>query len=1117
MVFRPLIGMFFLPILLAFSFQVFAAETDAADANEEAATEEDKEDPKWDVSSDENYTGEVSIDTTETTWSNVSVSPDGQTLIFDMLGDIYSVSINGGEAVALTAGIEWNYQPTFSPDGSRIAFISDRAGGDNIWIMNADGSDPKAVTDEDEHLVHNPYWSPDGEFLVGRKGFYSTRSIMAGEIWMFHAGGGNGVNLVKRPNDESDQKSRSEPAFSPDGQYVYYSADVTPGRNFEYNKNSLGALFAIKRLELATGETQTIVSGAGGAIRPTPSPDGKSIAYLKRRMGLVTQLMVKDLESGLERLVFDGFERDLQESSGTEGNAPAIDWLPDGKSIVFWTAGKFHRVNVSDGSVTDIPVHITTTKKVRPALRYKVQVAADKFQARAIRWASHTPDQQQVVFQALGYIWVRDSDSGEQRRLTSQTDHYEFYPVISPDGRSVLYTTWNDQQLGSVRIRSLKGRKPTQVTKQPGHYIQPAFSPDGTQVVYRKTSGGSVLSPLWAMDTGIYLVRADGKSTPLLLNRKGSKPHFSADGERVFFATSTGKMETELNLLSVNLAGNDERAHLLGKKVTQFRVSPNGKWVAFTENYKTFLAPFFSNGKTIELNGSTDSFAVTQVSARSSEFLSWSADSSVIDWSHGRYLYRRDLNEAFAFLDGAADTLPEPLETGLDLAFTQSGDRPKGMIAIVGGRIITMRDADQQREIIEDGVVLIENNRIVAVGKAGEVTIPADAFQLDARGKTVIPGLVDAHAHGSMGSDEINPQQNWQQIANLAFGVTTIHDPSNDTSEFFAGSELQKTGQLVAPRAFGTGTILYGAYIPGYSAETNSLEDAQFHVQRLKDVGAISVKSYNQPRRDQRQQIIQAASEQDMMVVPEGGMRFQFNMNMLVDGHTTLEHSVPVQNVYDDVKQLWSQVETAYTPTFIVSYGGMMGEEYWYDRTNVWENERLMRYTPKSVVYPRAIRRSTAPDSEYNHIYVARNAKALRDLGVRVNIGAHGQRAGLAAHWEIWSMVQGGFTPWEALRGATIDGAASLGMDHEVGSLEVGKLADLVIIDGNPLEDIFRSEYVSHTVINGRVYEAASMNQIAPDQVARKPLFFELEGGDAWSEARSKASEQKARSLHWRH
>lgn len=1081
------------------------------------SSDKDKDKIEWDVNAGQYHTQTISIDTTSTTWSNVTVSPDGNTLVFDMLGDIYAVSIDGGEATALTDGIAWNYQPRFSPDGSRIAFVSDRAGGDNLWIMNADGSEPHAVTDEAEHLVHNPAWSPDGTYLAGRKGYYSTRSIAAGEIWMFHHGGGNGVNLVERPNAEKDQKNRAEPAFSPDGKYVYYSADTTPGVTWQYNKNAVGSVFAIKRLELANGETTTVVSGPGGAIRPTPSPDGGSLAYLKRRQGLVTQIMVKDLESGLEKLVFDGFERDLQESSGSEGNAPAIAWLPDGQSIAFWTAGKFHRVNVNDLSVSEIPVHVKASKKIRPALRNKVKVAADEFDVNAIRWASHAADAGQVVFQALGYIWVKDLESGKQRRLTKQTDHYEFYPVISPNGRSVLYTTWNDQDFGSVRITGIKGRKTTVITTQPGHYIEPAFSANGKQVLYRKVEGGYLLSPLWSLNPGIYQATADGKQAPKLVNAEGANPHFNHDGDRVFFTTQTGKLGTELILRSVDLDGKDQRDHLQGAKATQFRVSPDGRWVVFTENFKTYVAPFFSNGKTITLGAKTKDFSVAQVSARSAEFLSWSPDSHAIDWSHGRHLYRRDLNQAFAFLEGAPETLPGPADTGLDLAFTQIGDQPSGSIALVGGRVVTMRDADRISEVIEDGVVLVEKNRIVAVGPRDSVDIPANAFQLDVSGKTVLPGLVDAHAHGSMGSYEITPQQNWNQLSNLAFGVTTIHDPSNDTSEFFAASELQKSGQLVASRVFGTGTILYGAYVPGYSAETNSLEDARFHLQRLKDIGAVSVKSYNQPRREQRQQIIQAASELDMMVVPEGGMRFQHNMTMLIDGHTTMEHSLPVQNVYDDVKQLWSQVQTAYTPTFVVSYGGLMGEEYWYDRTNVWENPRLLRYTPKSVLFPRSIRRPKAPDSEYNHVFVASNAKALRDLGVKVNIGAHGQREGLAAHWEIWSMTQGGFSPWEALRGATIDGAASLGMDHAIGSLEVGKLADVVIIDGDPLDDISRSEYVSHTMINGRLYEAKSMNQLAPQKVLRQPLFFELEGGDAWSNSARETLERKARALHWRH
>jgi imidazolonepropionase-like amidohydrolase len=362
---------------------------------------------------------------------------------------------------------------------------------------------------------------------------------------------------------------------------------------------------------------------------------------------------------------------------------------------------------------------------------------------------------------------------------------------------------------------------------------------------------------------------------------------------------------------------------------------------------------------------------------------------------------------------------------------------------------------------------------------------------VDAAGQTVMPGLIDAHWHGSMGGAGIVPQDSWVNYASLGFGVTTVHDPSNDTGTIFAASEMARAGLTTAPRIYSTGTILYGA-AGSYKAIVDSLPDALFHLKRMQAVGAFSVKSYNQPRREQRQQIIEAARELGMTVVPEGGALFQHNMSMVMDGHTGIEHALPVGNVYDDVVQFWSQTEVGYTPTLVVAYGGLGGENYWYRFTDVWDNERLLTFVPRRNVDARSRRPIHAPDGEWNHITVAENARKLNDAGVITNIGAHGQREGLAAHWEIWMFEQGGMTPLQALKTATIEPARYLGMDTDIGSLEAGKLADVIVIDGNPLADIRVSEKVTYTMVNGRLYDAATMNQVGNHPKERGPLWWEM-------------------------
>ncbi len=1048
-----------------------------------------QEKPKWDVNNPQGPYKEVSFTVNEGTWMNLDISPDGQEIVFDLLGDIYRIPFSGGEATLLRSGHAFEVQPRFSPDGKKILFTSDAGGGDNIWVMNRDGSNARQITKESFRLLNNGVWSPDGEYILARKHFTSTRSLGAGEIWLYHISGGNGLQLTARKNDQQDV---NEPVASPDGRYVYFSEDMYPGGSFQYNKDPNNQIFVIKRFDREKGIIETITGGPGGAMRPQLSHDGKLLSFVKR-VRTKTVLYLRNLATGEEWPIYDQLSKDQQETWSVFGLYTGYSWTPDDKNIVIWSNGKIWKVD-ADGvnKAAEIPFTCHVKQRIYDAVRFQQDINPSTFHANVIRQATTSPDGKWLVFNAAGYLWKKELPSGIPQRITDGKDlanrqaGFEFEPSFSADGNILLYTTWNDSATGSIRKLNLQGgsgQNPEVITGTKAIYRMPSFSPDGKWIVFRKQDNDYVLGNAETAKPGIYIMAADG-TREKFIKEAGDFPRFNKTGDRIYYQLGGGMNRT---YASCNLNGEDERIHLKSTYGSQFTVSPDEKWIAFIDLWKVYVAAFPKTGRTIDLGSGTQDFPVKIVSKDAGINLHWSSDSKQLHYTLGSQYYSIKLEERFDFIASKPDSLFRAPEKGMEVGLELPVDKPVGSIAFTNARIITMKGD----EVIENGTVLVEGNLVRALGKG--ITIPADAKQIDCSGKTILPGFIDAHAHGAHFRSGITPQKHWPYYANLAYGVTTMHDPSANSELVFGQSELIRAGLMVGPRVFSTGTILYGAD-GDYKAVINSIDDARSALRRTKAYGAFSVKSYNQPRREQRQMIIQAARELKMEVVPEGGSFFYHNVSMILDGHTTIEHNMPVAPLYNDVLQLWKNAKTGYTPTLIVCYGAVNGEYYWYQHSNVWENEKLLRFTPRSVIDTRSRYRTMVPEEEYvnGHVLVSKSAKKLVDAGVPVNMGAHGQLQGLGAHWEIWMMQQGGMTNLEALKTATINAATSLGLDKWLGSLEPGKLADLIIMDKNPLENIRNTESIRYTMVNGRLYDSEQMNETGNYNKPRTKFYWEL-------------------------
>jgi len=1009
----------------------------------------------------------VAFETNEGTWLSVDVAPNGRDLVFDLLGDLYRLDLKGGAARAITRGLALDSQPVWSPDGTSIAYLSDRGGAENVWVMRADGSGARPLTRNDgPNSYISPEWAPDGrEIFVSL--YRADRNGV--ELWRHDVGMGEGRELSTRGVNALGASP------SPNGRHLYYA--VRTGPVFEDDVRL--PLWSVERRDLESGRTDAIVRNIGSAMRPVVSPDGRQLAYAVRQDGQ-TGLRLRDLATGADRMLVFPIQRDAQEAVPTRDLVPGYAFTPDGQAIVLTRGGRFERVSLADGATRPIAFRARVELELGPLLRQSLPQDSGPVRSRLIEEPRQSPDGRRLAFSALGRVYVMDlDDAGAVPRRVHDAGPPQFHPNWSTDGRSLAWVTWTSAG-GAVWIGDAVGGAARPLTHDDDYfYTDVAFVPGTRSVMVLRSSAEerrqTLQEPMWTGRTGGFLRQAelveigvdDGAVRMVASGPMDGAPQFTGERDRVYVHTGAGleaiARDGSWRKVALRLVGPGYYFTEEPAPASDIRISPDGRNALVIFAQQLYLAPVLHTAEKPPIDLNRDDAMAIRLTSVGADYIAWADGGATVTWAVGSTFHRLPIAAVppDATARSVAPGIAQATRT-FEARVEVPRDVPSGRWVLRGATAITMRGD----EVLRDADIVVDANRIVAIGARGSVDVSAETPVVDARGKYVIPGLVDAHDHIGGIRRSVLQFDDWQLRARLAYGVTSLLDPSSLSIDMFAYSDLIDAGLVVGPRLYTTGTAMFSFN------RLRSLDDARDLVSRyVGHYRTRNLKQYRIGSRRERQWIAMAAREQGAMPTAEGAVDMKLGLTHVFDGFAGNEHAFGVFPLYRDVVELMARSGTSSVLTLMISHGGPPAGHDLAVRGGALTNPVIAKLYPPQARERLFARLPWVTPRDYVYGPMATGAAAIQRAGGVVGLGAHGNYPGIGMHWELQAHVAGGMTPHEALRAATLGSATAIGRQANIGSLEPGKLADFVVLEGDPLADVKNTLRIDRVVKDGRIYD----------------------------------------------